>query len=90
MMTKKEKEIQEKLDYLNEVVNENIEYDNEKESLVLGFIFNILTSNTVMNKYCSTRYGNIIENKDISIKECINYIGKKIMNKRRINNAKNI
>ena len=52
---------------------------NEKEELVLNFIFNILTSNTVMNRYCSTRYGNIIENKDISIKECINYVAKKII-----------
>lgn len=78
-MTKKEKERQEKLDYLNKVVNEDIEYDNEKERLVLGFIFNIITSNTVMNRYCFTRYGNIMENKDISINECINYIGKKLM-----------
>ena len=78
-MTKKEKENQEKLDYLNKVVNENIEYDDEKERLVLGFIFSILTSNTVMNRYSSTRYGNIIEDKDISLKECINYMGKKIM-----------
>lgn len=78
-MTKKEKEMQEKVDYLNKIVNEDIEYDNEKERLVLGFIFNIITSNTVMNRYCSTRYGNLMENKDISIKECINYIGKKLM-----------
>ena len=78
-MTKKEKERQEKLEYLNKVVNEDIEYDNEKERLVLDFIFNILTSNTVMNRYGSTRYGNIIEDKDISLKECINYMGKKIM-----------
>lgn len=78
-MTKKEKEMQEKADYLNKIINENIEYDNEKEELVLNFIFNILTSNTVMNRYCSTRYGNIIENKDISIKECINYVAKKII-----------
>lgn len=84
-MTKKEKEMQEKLDYLNKVVNEEIEYDNEKEILVLGFIFNIITSNVVMNRYCSTRYGNIMENKDISIKECINYIGKKL---REINEQK--
>ena len=78
-MTKKEKERQEKLDYLNKVVNEDIEYDNEKERLVLGFIFNIITSNTVMNRYCSTRYGNLMKNIDISINECINYIGKKLM-----------
>lgn len=84
-MTKKEKEMQEKADYLNKIINEDIEYDDEKEELVLNFIFNILTSNTVMNRYCSTRYGNITENKDISIKECINYVAKKIIefNKRK-------
>lgn len=76
-MTKKEK--QEKIEWLNKIVNENIEFDNEKERLVLDFIFNILTSNTVLNRYEFTRYGNLTEDKDISIKECINYIGKKIM-----------
>lgn len=79
-MTKKEKERQEKLEWLNKIVGENIEFDNEKERLVLGFIFNILTSNTVLNRYEFTRYGNLIENQDIGIKECINYIGKKWRN----------
>lgn len=74
-MTKKEK--QEKIEWLNKIVNENIEFDNEKERLVLDFIFNILTSNTVLNRYEFTRYGNIMENKDIGITECINYICKK-------------
>lgn len=79
-MTKKERERQEKIEWLNNVVNENIEFDNEKERLVLGFIFNILTSNTVLNRYEFTRYGNLTENEDISIKECINYIGQKWRN----------
>lgn len=77
-MTKKEKERQEKVDYLNKVVSEDVEYDNKTERLVLGFIFNIITSNTVMNRYCSTRYGNLTDN-DISLRECINYIGKKLI-----------
>lgn len=76
-MNKKER--QEKIDYLNKIVNEDIEYNNEKEKLVLGFIFNILTSNTVMNRYTSSRYGNIMENKTVTIKECINYTYKKLI-----------
>lgn len=76
-MNKKER--QEKIDYLNKIVNEDIEYNNEKEELVLGFIFNILTSNTVMNRYTSSRYGNIMENKTVTIKECINYTYKKLI-----------
>lgn len=78
-MTKKEEENQRKIEYLNSIVSEDIEYDNEKEGLVLGFIFNIITSDRVMNRYISTRYGNIMEGKGITIKEPINYIAKKLM-----------
>ena len=77
-MTKKEKEKQEKIKYLQEIVDEDIEYDTRKEHLVLSFIFNILVSNPVMNRYEFSRYGNIIENDTIGITECINYIGKKL------------
>lgn len=77
-MNKKEKERQEKIDYLNKIANEDIEYSNEKEKLVLGFIFNILTSNVVMNRYFSVKYGNIMEDKTVTIKECINYTYKKL------------
>ena len=48
-MNKKEKERQEKIKYLQEIVDEDIEYDNRKEYLVLSFIFNILVSNPVIN-----------------------------------------
>ncbi|MFR7544556.1 MAG: hypothetical protein ACLUWN_01210 [Clostridia bacterium] len=77
-MTKKEKEKQEKIKYIKEIINKDINFDNRKEELVLGFIFNILTSNVVMNKYSCTRYGNIIDNNTIGITECINYIGRKL------------
>lgn len=78
-MTKKEREKQEKIEYIKSIVNEEIKFDKRKEELVLGFIFNILTSNTVMNRYeCCSKYGNIIENDTIGIIECINYIGMKL------------
>ena len=77
-MTKKERERQEKIKYLNEIVDKDIEYDARKEHLVLSFIFNILASNIVMNRYEFTRFGNIEENDTIGLTECINYIGKKL------------
>ncbi len=77
-MTKKEKEKQEKIKYLQEIVDKDIEYDTRKEHLVLSFIFNILASNTVMNRYEFSRYGSIEENDTIGLVECINYIGKKL------------
>lgn len=75
-MTKKEQK--EQLEYIKSILNENIELDGEKEMRTLGFIFNILTSNSVMNRYVTTRFGNIEDNDTIGIAECINYIGKKL------------
>ena len=77
-MSKKEKEKQEKIKYLQEIVDKDIKYDNRKKHLVLSFIFNILVSNPVMNKYEYSRLGNIEENDTIGLTECINYIGKKL------------
>lgn len=75
-MTKKEK--QEHIEFITEIVNEDIKFDKRKEELVLGFIFNILTNKTVMNRYEFTMYGNINENETIRLTDCINYIYKKI------------
>lgn len=78
MSITKEQERQEKIKYLQEIVDKDIEYDTRKEHLVLSFIFNILASNSVMNRYEFSRYGNIEENDTIGLTECINYIGKKL------------
>lgn len=75
-MTKKEK--QEHIEYIKSIIKKNIKFDERKEELVLGFIFNILTSNRVMNRYECSRYGNIMENDTIGIAECINYIALKL------------
>lgn len=75
-MTKKER--QEHINYIQDIVNENIEFDKRKEELVLGFIFNILTNNTVMNRYSFSKYGNIDKDELIGLTECINYIYKKL------------
>ena len=77
-MTKAERD--EQIEYLREILDKDIEYDSEKERLVLGFVFNIITSKTVMNRYDTARFGNILENKTVGITECINYIGKKYEN----------
>ena len=77
-MTKKEKERLEKIEYLNKIVNEKIEFDERKEELVLDFIFNILASNVVSNRYCYTMYGNLEKGETIRLADCINYVGRKI------------
>ena len=61
----------------------------EKRKMIYRFIYNILTSNIVMNRYDCSIYGNIVENKTIGLYECINFIGRMVAkNERR--NAKNI
>ena len=75
-MTKKEK--QEHIEFITEIVNEDIKFDKRKEELVLGFIFDILTNNTVMNRYSFSKYGNIDKDELIGLTECINYIYKKL------------
>ena len=49
-----------------------------EEELVLGFIFNILTNNTVMNKWSWSMYGSIERGETIRLTDCINYIGSKL------------
>lgn len=75
-MTKKEKQAH--IEYIKSIIKKDIKFNERKEELVLGFIFNILTSNRVMNRYERSRYGNIMENDTIGIVECINYIGQKL------------
>ncbi len=75
-MTKKEK--QEHIEFIQSIVDKDIKFDKRKEELVLGFIFSILTNNTVLNRYIYTQYGNIEKNEVVRITDCINYIYKKI------------
>lgn len=71
-MTKKEK--QEHIEFIQSIVDKDIKFDKRKEELVLGFIFSILTNNTVLNRYIYTQYGNIEKNEVVRITDCINYI----------------
>ena len=75
-MTKKEKK--EHIEFIQSIVDKDIKFDKRKEELVLGFIFSILTNNTVLNRYIYTQYGNIEKNEVVRITDCINYIYKKI------------
>lgn len=75
-MTKKEK--QEHIEYIKSIVNKDIKFDKRKEELVLGFIFNILTNNTVMNKWSWSMYGNMEKNETVRLADCINYIACKL------------
>ena len=75
-MTKKEK--QEHIKYIKSIVNKDIKFDKRKEELVLGFIFNILTNNTVMNRYEYSMYGNMEKDETVRLADCINYIACKL------------
>ena len=75
-MTKKEK--QEHIEYIKSIVNKDIKFDKRKEELVLGFIFNILTNNTVMKRYEYSMYGNMEKDETVRLADCINYIGLKL------------
>ena len=82
-MTKKEK--REHIEYIKSIVNKDIEFDKRKEELVLVFIFNVITNNTVMNKWCWIMYGNIETNETVRLADCINYIGCKLKLKKENN-----
>lgn len=75
-MTKKEK--QEHIEFIQSIVDKDIKFDKRKEELVLEFIFNILTNNSIINKYIYSQYGNIEKNEIVRITDCINYIYKKL------------
>lgn len=77
-MTKKEK--QEYIEFIQSIVDKDIKFDKRKEELVLEFIFNILTNNSIINKYIYSQYGNIEKNEVVRITDCINYIYKKLEN----------
>ena len=77
-MNKKEREKQEKIEYIKSIINEDINFNKRKEELVLGFIFNILTSNRVMNRYECGMYGNIDKDETVRLGDCINYVALKL------------
>lgn len=77
-MTKKEKEQKEKLEFLNRIVNEKKNFTKKQEDLINSFIFNILCSNIVLNRYEMSKFGNIMKNETVTIYDCINYLGNKI------------
>ena len=51
--------------------------EKEKEKYILKFIYRILTDSRNQNRYCTTRYGNFVENKTISLGDCISYLENK-------------
>lgn len=77
-MNKKQKEQQEKIEFLNKLINEKRTFSEEQKGLINNFIFNILTSNTVINRYGQSKYGNITNNQDVTLYDCINYFGNKL------------
>lgn len=77
-MNKKQKEQQEKIEFLNKLINEKRTFSEEQKVLINNFIFNILASNTVMNRYGQFHYGSIKSGQDVTLYDCINYFGNKL------------
>ena len=53
--------------------------EKEKEKYILKFIYRILTDSRNQNRYCSTRYGNLVEDKTVSLGDCISYLENKYL-----------
>lgn len=51
--------------------------EKEKEKYILEFIYRILTDDRNQNRYCTTMFGNFIENKLVSLGDCTSYLENK-------------
>lgn len=51
--------------------------EEEKEKTILLFIYRILNDQKVLNRFGSTRYGNIFENRIVTLGDCIKYLENK-------------
>lgn len=51
--------------------------ENEKEKYILKFMYRILTDSRNQNRYCTTMFGNFVENKLVSLGDCISYLKNK-------------
>lgn len=51
--------------------------EKEKEKYILKFIYRILTDDRNQNRYCTTMFGDFIENKLVSLGDCTSYLENK-------------
>ncbi|MFR2207182.1 MAG: hypothetical protein ACLS59_06555 [Clostridia bacterium] len=51
--------------------------EKEKEKYILKFMYRILTDSRNQNRYCTTMFGNFVENKLVSLGDCISYLENK-------------
>lgn len=48
--------------------------EKEKEKYILKFIYRILTDKRNQNRYCTTMFGNLDEDKVVRLEDCIKYL----------------
>ena len=48
--------------------------EKEKEKYILKFIYRILTDKRNQNRYCTTMFGNLDEDKVVRLGDCIKYL----------------
>ena len=51
--------------------------EKEKEKYILKFMYRILTDSRNQNRYCTTMFANFVENKLVSLGDCISYLKNK-------------
>ena len=51
--------------------------EKEKEKYILKFMYRILTDSRNQNRYCTTMFGNLNENKIVRLEDCISYLENK-------------
>ena len=51
--------------------------EKEKEKYILKFMYIILTDSRNQDRYCTTMFGNLNEDKVVRLGDCINYLKNK-------------
>lgn len=51
--------------------------EKEKEKYILNFIYTILNDKRNQNRYCTTIFGKLDENKFVRLADCISYLENK-------------
>lgn len=51
--------------------------EKEKEKYILKFMYRILTDSRNQNRYCTTMFGNLDEDKTVRLGDCIRYLENK-------------
>jgi len=78
-MAKKKRE--EQLQFINDLIKDKKEYTEKQKHLMEYFLFNIICSNSVLNRYEFSTFRDLSTEESVDIYDCINWLGNKIKEK---------